>query len=69
MAKKKEREMPTVGSSFKKKYKGKTYELVVVDNSGIIGYQLEDTIFKSPTGAAKSITGHEINGWSFWKMD
>ena len=51
------------GTKFRASYKGQTYYgkvgsgRLVVDNKG----------FHSPTAAAVSITGHQVNGWTFWE--
>ena len=65
----KERPTPKVGTEFVKEYKGKSYTLRVVKSGDGIGFKLGNTVFTSPSTAAKSITRTEINGWKFWKLE
>ncbi len=51
------------GTAFRATYKGKTYRAWIkksqwVDESGIVR--------TSPSDAATSITGNNVNGWRFW---
>ncbi len=69
MVRKKKRNSPSVGSKYTKKFKGKTYQMVVSRIDGGIGYSVSGKTYKSPTAAAKPITKTEVNGWKFWKMD
>jgi len=69
MPKTKKRKKPALGKTFIKIYKNKEFKMVVVINNGKIGYKVNDQIFKSPSGAAKSITEQEVNGWRFWNID
>jgi len=66
---KKKYKLPEIGSIIKKVWKGKTYEMTIVNVNGTIHYKVYSNIFTSPTGAAKFITRQEINGWKFWKLD
>lgn len=61
--------MPSVGSSFIKTYKDKSYTLQVVKSDSGVGYKLGKTVYTSPSAAAKSLTETEVNGWKFWKID
>jgi len=45
-------------------YKGESFTAIVLKGGRI---RCGDTIFKSPSGAARSITGRKSNGWKFWK--
>jgi hypothetical protein len=38
----------------------------VVNISGKTAYKVGGELFNSPSGAAKSITKKEANGWDFW---
>ena len=38
--------------------------LVVSDQFGRLN---QDKVFKSPSGAAKYVTGNSVNGWIAWK--
>ena len=69
MPKTKTRTLPKPGSTFKKKFNGKAYNLSVVEQDGRLVYRLQGANFDSPSAAAKSLTNHEVNGWVFWKMD
>jgi hypothetical protein len=44
-------------------YKGKEYKAYLT-KSGTIRYG--NTTYRSPTGAAKAVTGRSVNGWYFW---
>lgn len=71
MSKKKERELPAIGSTFSKKWKGTIYTLTVVEEDGIIKYSCQGKVFNSPSGAALSVikNQYQTNGWAFWGMD
>ena len=69
MPTRKERSNPKVGCEYVRKFKNKTYKLKVIKTREGIAYDLNDTVFSSPSAAAKSITKTEMNGWKFWKMD
>jgi hypothetical protein len=64
----KERANPKVGSKFVKEYKHRTYKLKIVKAEGGVGYELDGTVYSSPSTAAKSLTKGEVNGWQFWKI-
>jgi hypothetical protein len=71
MPKRKVRSLPSVGAEYQKKYKGKMYKMTVVKHEPVkngIAYVVNDTLFLSPSGAAKSIVNVEVNGWDFWKI-
>ena len=68
MAKRKPHKTPPVGSRFEKRYRGKTYALKVIEKDGKVLFEVSGKHFDTPTGAAKQITKHEINGWKFWKL-
>lgn len=65
---KKERPIPKIGDSFKRKWKDKIYEMCIVKEGNSICYKVDDKIFSSPSGAAKYITNQPVNGWRFWKI-
>ncbi len=58
-----------VGQRFTGTYRGRSYEVQVVRDKGSIRYSVNGRSYASPSGAAKSITKHEVNGWKFWGMD
>ena len=51
------------GTEFRATYKGKTY-LARVENGALV---LNGRRFDSPSAAAMSITGTQVNGWTFWE--
>jgi hypothetical protein len=69
MPAKKRRIKPKVGCEFVKRFKGKTYKLKIVKSDGEIAYEVGNTAFPSPSGAARSITKGQVNGWKFWRID
>jgi hypothetical protein len=69
MRKLKKRQIPQVGKTFSRYYKGVQYEMVVVKIGDNIGYKVDNIIYSSLSGAAKSITKSEINGWKFWRVN
>jgi hypothetical protein len=69
MAQKKPRDDPKVGRVFQKRYKGCLYQLTIVTVSGGVGYKVGDEVFRTPSGAAESITGCEVNGWKWWGIE
>jgi hypothetical protein len=60
---------PAVGSTFKKRFHGKEYTLFVEREGGRLCFRVGGRTYGTPTGAAKSITRYEVNGWAFWKID
>ena len=69
MSARKKRTPPVVGSWFERTYKGKKYRMVVVKNGSGVGYKLGNHVFGSPSGAARSVTASEANGWAFWRIE
>jgi hypothetical protein len=69
MPARKKRSQPAVGNIFERTYKGKIYKLKVVRHEGDIMFELEKKLFASPSGAAKTLTLAEVNGWRFWNID
>lgn len=65
----KDRVTPKVGTVFVREYKHKTHKLKVVKAQGGVAYELNGTVYTSPSAAAKSLTKGEINGWRFWKIE
>ncbi len=68
MAKKIKRNTPSVGSSYERSWKNKIYKMRVVKTENGIGYEVDGKIYAYPSGAAKSITKQEVNGWRFWHL-
>jgi hypothetical protein len=56
------------GSTYERKYNGKTYVLTAVERDGKAAFQLKDgKSFDSMTAAAKAVTGYKaISGPAFW---
>ena len=53
-----------VGSQFMAQYKGKDYNGTVKDGK----LEFDDgSRFSTPSAAAVQLTGHNVNGWRFWK--
>jgi len=69
MPKTKKRKMPKIGKILSRKFRNKEYIMEIVDNNGSIGFKVNNVIYNSPSGAAKSIMKQEVNGWRFWKID
>jgi hypothetical protein len=65
----KKRSKPAVGTVFERVYKGKTHRLEVVSHENQIMFKLNKELFSAPSTAAKYLTGSEVNGWTFWKID
>ncbi len=68
MPKRKKRTLPSVGEIFEGRVAGITYKMEVVKVNGKICYKVNGKIYGSPSGAAKSLTRHEVNGWRFWRI-
>lgn len=66
---KKERTIPLPGCKFKRTWKDIEYEMKVIKVGEAIKFKVNNEIFSSPSGAAKSITKQEVNGWRFWKIN
>ena len=43
--------------------------MTIVSTPSGIGYEVNGRVFQTPSGAAKSITRTEVNGWGFWRID
>jgi hypothetical protein len=69
MAKRKPRQLPKVGTVYEKRFKKTLYRLTVVKTGHVIGFKVGTNVYQSPSGAAKAITGSEVNGWAFWGME
>ena len=69
MPQKKPHDDPKVGSVYEKRYKGCRHRLAIVKVGGSVGYKVGDEVFQSPSSAAKSITGCEVNGWEWWGIE
>lgn len=69
MSRKIKRKTPTIAKVYIRKFAGKEFKMEVVEKEGKIGFKVNNIIYHSPSGAAKSITKQEVNGWRFWKMD
>lgn len=63
------RKIPPIGKFYTRKFANKEYKMQIVENNGKVGFKVNNTIYNSPSGAAKSIMKQEVNGWRFWKMD
>jgi hypothetical protein len=68
MRKRKEHQLPKVGSIFKRKHHGKLYKLRVIQEQGKIAFNVNGRSFKTASAASKSITKYESNGWRFWHI-
>jgi hypothetical protein len=68
MPKRKRRNPPPVGAIFERAYQGHTYRLRVVDKDGDRWFEVGGRTYATPSGAAKSITKHDVNGWVFWRI-
>lgn len=66
---KKVRKLPAPGTVYKRLFKGKEYQMTVIEKNGKIYYNVNNTLYSSPSSAAKPIFKNEINGWRFWRMD
>lgn len=69
MPKRKRHEIPSVGKKFSRVFKGKTYSMTVVKEGKGTGYKVGDTVYPTPTAAAKSVTSGAVNGWVFWRIE
>ncbi len=64
-----DRTPPPVGSVYDRVFKGTQVRMSVVATADGIVFRVGDRDYRTPTAAAKSVTGNEVNGWSFWRMD
>ena len=69
MPRRKVRQPPPVGSKYKKVYRGNRITMIVVSTDKGVGFKVGGKVYASPSGAAKSITGGEVNGWRFWGIE
>lgn len=63
-------DLPAVKAKLNAHYKGQAYAAeIVTDRSFPDGRAIEvnGKRFRTLSGAAMSIVGHNINGWTFWK--
>jgi len=68
--KKMARELPPVGTTLHGRSKGETRTATIVEAQDLPAgkaVQYEGGRYPSLSAAAKAITGHAINGWSFWQ--
>ena len=65
----KNRTPPPIGSTYVKTFKGRTVKMTVVETRDSIAYRVGRGDYASPSGAAKSVTKKEQNGWLFWGID
>jgi hypothetical protein len=57
-----------IGTVFVKEWKGQKHKMEVVGAPWGIGYKVGRIIYRTPSGAAKSIVNYEVNGWRFWRI-
>jgi hypothetical protein len=69
MPKTKEHKVPKPGATFEHKWGDRLYRLRVIAKDGKVAFEVEKRVFATPSGAAKSITKQEVNGWRFWHID
>jgi len=69
MPRRKSRKPASVGDTYRRRYKGRLFTLEVVSTDGVVRFKVGKELFRSPSGAAKSIVKREVNGWRFWEMD
>jgi hypothetical protein len=69
MTRAKDHKAPKIGSTFEKMFKQRKFQLNIVSTPSGTGYEVRGQVFRSPSGAAKSITKTSVNGWKFWHMD
>jgi hypothetical protein len=60
---------PEVGRKFTQKFKDKVVTMTVVKTDEGIGYEVKGEVFRSPSMAAKHVSGHEANGYEYWRME
>jgi hypothetical protein len=60
------RKTPMIGTVLEHTVAGKRYELKVVSTNEGAAYELNGQVYKTLTGAARSIVKYEANGWKFW---
>lgn len=57
--------LPTPGTALVRKYKGATYQVLVLGE----GFELGGQRYKSLTAVAKAITGSHVNGYRFFGLE
>jgi hypothetical protein len=68
MSSRKSRPTPDAGTEYRTRYKGTEFTMEVVKRYGKIGCLVDGMTYRTPSGAARSITGSNVNGWRFWRM-
>ena len=61
--------LPKVGDTFKRTFKQVQYTMKVVKEEKRIGYKVGNSVYRSPSAAAKSVTQTAVNGWKFWHIE
>jgi hypothetical protein len=70
MPKRKQHKFPKPGATFERKWRDRLYRLrVIVKKDGKVAFEVEGSVFATPSEAAKSITKQEVNGWRFWHIE
>ena len=65
------RVLPPAGTELRSTYHGGEYHAVIIEDKKFKlgrGVSMDGKFFKTLSGAAKSIAGHPMNGWAFWKF-
>jgi hypothetical protein len=62
---------PPIGNVYQHRHKGVVHFLTVVKTEDGVGFELNGTVYRSPTAAAKAIVGkhQQTNGRKFWHVD
>jgi len=68
LPKAKNRELPRPGTRYSRVFKGRTVEMEVISTPNGVRYKIGEKEYRSPSGAAKAVTGNEVNGWYFWNI-
>ncbi len=63
------RPSPVVGKVYDREYGGKLYRMKVVKLGGKIQYEVDGSVFSTPSAAGKHVTKNEVNGWVYWRID
>lgn len=66
MTARKKRANPSIGSKFRRRFKGSGHLLEIVKSDGKIAYKVNSVLYGSPTAAARAVTNTQVNGWRFW---
>jgi len=65
-----EHKFPKPGATFERKRPGRLYRLRLIGKKDDeVAFEVDGHAFATPSGAAKSITKQEVNGWRFWHID